>query len=213
MAEFIVAITGGIASGKSAVAEAFVRRGVFVADADVAARDLVMSGSPALMEIVGRFGADVLQADGSLDRAALRRRVFVDADARRALEAILHPRIRERLHAQCGAASGPYAMVAIPLLCEVGGRTAYPWLQRIIVVDVPTQLQQARLQARDHIDGALATHMLAAQATRDARLAIADDVIDNTGSLADLDARVAQLHRTYLQLAQASRSDGLSSTE
>jgi dephospho-CoA kinase len=205
VAEFIVAITGGIASGKSAVAEAFVGRGVFVADADVAARDLVVPGSPALTEIVGRFGADVLQADGSLDRAALRRRVFADADARRELEAILHPRIREHLRAQCGAASGPYAMVAIPLLCEVGGRAAYPWLQRILVVDVPTQLQQTRLQARDHIDAALATHMLAAQATRDARLAIADDVIDNTGSLADLDARVAQLHRTYLQLAQVGR--------
>ena len=95
-------------------------------------------------------------------------------------------------------------ILAIPLLCEVGGRNAYPWLQRILVVDVPMELQRTRLQARDHIDAALATHMLAAQATRDARLAIADDVIDNAGSLADLDARVAQLHQSYLQLALAA---------
>lgn len=209
MAEFIVAITGGIASGKSAVCEAFARLGVTGADADVAARELVTPGAPALAAIVGRFGAAMLQADGNLDRAALRRQVFADQGARRELEAILHPRIRERLQAQCAAAPGPYAMVAIPLLCEVGGRAAYPWLDRILVVDVPIELQRTRLQARDRIDAALADTMLAAQATRASRLAIADDVIDNTGTLAELEARVALLHRQYLALAKTSarRSD------
>lgn len=205
MAAFIVAITGGIASGKSAVCERFARLGVTVADADVAARELVAPGAPALAAIVDCFGDAVLQPDGTLDRAALRRQVFADEGARRALEAILHPRIRERLQAQCAASPGPYAMVAIPLLCEVGGRAAYPWLDRILVVDVPAQLQRTRLQGRDRIDAALADNMLMAQATREARLSIADDVIDNSGTLPALDARVAQLHRHYLRLAQARR--------
>lgn len=207
MAEFIVAITGGIASGKSAVCERFARLGVVVADADVAARELVAPGTPALAAIAERFGISVLQPDGSLDRAALRRRVFADAGARRDLEAILHPRIRERMQAQCAIAAGPYAMVAIPLLCEVGGRVAYPWLDRILVVDVPVELQRTRLQARDGIDAALADNMLMAQATRETRLAIADDVIDNSGALAELDARVAQWHRHYLRLASRSSPD------
>lgn len=201
MAQFIVAITGGIASGKSAVSDAFARRGIQVADADLAARDLVKPGAPALARIVDRFGARLLQADGSLDRAALRRHVFAEPDARLELEAILHPLIRERLQAQCEHSVGAYAMVAIPLLCEVGGRSAYPWLERILVVDIAPELQRSRLQSRDNIDAALVTNMLTAQATREARLAIADDVIDNSGTLAELDTRVEALHRQYTALA------------
>lgn len=201
MANFIVAITGGIASGKSAVCDRFAALGVAVADADIAARQLVEPGMPALAEIVARFGAAVCGDDGRLDRRALRARVFDDAIARRDLEAILHPRIREQLQRECGQARGAYAMVAIPLLTEVGGRAAYPWLQRIVVVDLPEAMQLARLQARDAISAQLAQQMLAAQATRSQRLALADDVIDNSGDLDALDAQVRVLHQRYLQLA------------
>lgn len=203
MANFIVAITGGIASGKSAASERFAALGVPVADADVAARQLVEPGMPALAEIVARFGAAICAADGQLDRRALRERVFSDAQARRDLEAILHPRIRAQLEHECRRASTPYALVAIPLLTEVGGRAAYPWLSRIVLVDLPEAMQRTRLQVRDAISPALAAQMLAAQATRSQRLALADDVIDNSGSLAALDAQVLALHQRYLQLATA----------
>lgn len=203
MADYIVAVTGGVASGKSEVTRRFEARGIHVADADVAARRLVMSGQPALDEIVGRFGAGVLQADGGLDRAGLRARVFDDDEAKRALEAILHPRIRVALRAECEGASSAYAIAAIPLLTEGGGRAAYPWLDRILVVDVDRGTQIGRLMRRDGIDRALAERMLAAQATREARLAIADDVIENDGALEALDAKVEALHRRYLEAAAA----------
>src|SRR6478735_9021893 len=163
---FAIGLTGGVASGKSAVAAAFAERGVAIVDADIAAREVVAPGQPALAEIAETFGADVLQADGELDRAALRRHVFGDDAARRRLEAILHPRIRVRMREQAQRAGGPYVIVAIPLLAEGGGRLAYPWLDRILVVDVPREVQLARLMQRDHIDRALAERMLAAQADR-----------------------------------------------
>jgi len=198
---FCVGLTGGIASGKSAVADRFAARGIAVVDADVAARDVVAPGQPALAEIVAAFGDDVLQADGTLDRAALRRHVFGDDAARRRLEAILHPRIRVRMHDQAQRAGGPYVIVAIPLLAEGGGRLAYPWLDRILVVDVPREVQLARLVRRDGIELPLAERMLAAQADRASRLAIADDVIVNEGALALLDAEVDALDRRYRALA------------
>lgn len=122
-------------------------------------------------------------------------------DARRRLEAIVHPRVRDALARICAQAASPYAIAAIPLLTEVGGRTAYPWLQRILVVDVPVDTQRTRLLARDGIDPALAERMIAAQATREQRLAIADDVIVNTGTLEDLQRRVAALDLQYRELA------------
>lgn len=201
MASYIVAVTGGIASGKSEVTRRFEAHRIHVADADVAARRLVMPGQPALDEIVGRFGAGVLHTDGTLDRAGLRTRVFDDAEAKRALEGILHPRIRTVLRAECEAAASAYALVAIPLLTEGGGRAAYPWLNRILVVDIDPGTQIARLLRRDGIDRAIADRMLAAQAGREARLAIADDVIANDGALDALDAKVDALHRRYLQAA------------
>jgi dephospho-CoA kinase len=198
---FCVGLTGGIASGKSAVADRFAARGIAVVDADVAARDVVAPGQPALAEIAAVFGNGVLQADGTLDRAALRRHVFDDEAARRRLEAILHPRIRVRMREQAQRAGGPYVIVAIPLLAEGGGRLAYPWLDRILVVDVPREVQLARLVRRDGIEMALAERMLAAQADRASRLAIADDVIVNEGALALLDAEVDALDRRYRALA------------
>jgi len=198
---FCVGLTGGIASGKSAVADRFAAHGIAVVDADVAARDVVAPGQPALAEIAAVFGDGVLQADGTLDRAALRRHVFDDDAARRRLEAILHPRIRVRMREQAQRAGGPYVIVAIPLLAEGGGRLAYPWLDRILVVDVPREVQLARLVRRDGIEPALAERMLAAQADRASRLAIADDVIVNDGALALLDAEVDALDRRYRGLA------------
>ena len=202
-ATYCVALTGGIASGKSAVAARFAAKGVLVADADLAARAVVAPGEPALAEIASEFGADVLLADGQLDRAALRRHVFDDEPARRRLEAILHPRIRALLRDEVQHADSPYAIVAIPLLAEGGGRVAYPWLDRILVVDVARDVQVARVMQRDGIDAALADRMVAAQATRAQRLAIADDVIVNAGALEALDDDVAALDRLYRSLAAA----------
>lgn len=204
MATYRIGLTGGIASGKSAVASAFEALGIVVADADLAARDAVAPGSDGLAEVVAAFGPDVLSADGSLDRAAMRRRIFGDDDARRRLEAIVHPRVRETLTRTCERATGPYAIAAIPLLAEVGGRDAYPWLQRILVVDVPVELQRARLLARDGIDDALADRMIAAQATRARRLAIADDVVVNAGTLDDLQREVVALDARFRSLAAAA---------
>ena len=202
MARVVVAVTGGVASGKSAATAAFANRGIAVADADIAARSVVAPGEPALGEIVARFGAGALDADGQLDRPAMRARVFADPSARRSLEAILHPRIREWLQAACRDAAGPYVVVAIPLLAEGGGRAAYPWLDRILVVDVPEGLQRQRLMRRDGVDAALAERMVAAQATRSQRLALADDVIVNDGPLSALEAAVARLDGRYRGLAR-----------
>jgi len=204
MAGFRIGLTGGVASGKSALGRAFEALGATVADADVAARDAVAAGSEGLAAVVDAFGPDVLTADGALDRAAMRRRIFDDAEAKRRLEAIVHPRVRAALAAQCERAPGPYAIAAIPLLAEVGGRAAYPWLQRVLVVDVPTRTQHARLVARDGIEAALAERMLAAQATREDRLAIADDVVANTGSLDDLQRHAQALDALYRALAAAA---------
>lgn len=201
MAGYVVAVTGGIASGKSEVADRFAQLGVAVVDADQAARDIVEPGQPALAEILERFGPQMAGADGRLDRPALRNLVFADALARRDLEAITHPRIRTRLCAQCQRAPGDYAIAAIPLLVEGGGRTAYPWLQRILVVDTPAALQLRRLQARDGADAALAERMIAAQASRADRLAIADDVIVNDGAKSGLAPIVAALDARYRRLA------------
>lgn len=202
MAAFVVAVTGGVASGKSEATREFERLGIAVADADVAARAVVEPGQPALQAAVERFGSGILGPDGRLDRAAMRQRVFNDPGARRELEGILHPPIRAWLRAACEAATSPYAVVAIPLLAEGGGRTAYPWLGRILVVDVPEAVQLVRLQARDGVDATLAARMVAAQASRAQRLAMADDVVINDGSLGDLQAAVRRLHARYMGLAR-----------
>lgn len=202
MSGCIVGLTGGVASGKSTVERAFAALGVTVADADQAAREAVAVGSEGLAEVVAAFGADVLAPDGSLDRPAMRRRVFADAEARRRLEAIVHPRVRASLRADCEAADGAYAIASIPLLAEGGGRDAYPWLARILVVDVPEAVQLARLLQRDGIDEALARTMIAAQVSRRERLAIADDVLVNDGMLEAIPPQVAALDRLYRKLAE-----------
>jgi dephospho-CoA kinase len=209
MANYIVGLTGGVASGKSEVTRRFEALGVTVADADVAARDAVAVGSEGLAAVVSAFGSQVLAADGALDRPAMRQRVFADDAARLALEAIVHPRVRALLRAQCEAAQGAYAIAAIPLLAEAlpgtdggeGGRAVYPWIHRVLVIDVPVEVQLARLLARDGIDQTLAGRMIAAQATRQQRLAIADDVVVNDGALDDLQRHVTALDARYRMLA------------
>ncbi|MDQ3288128.1 MAG: dephospho-CoA kinase [Pseudomonadota bacterium] len=208
MSRYVVAVTGGVASGKSEVTRRFEALGVVVADADVAARDAVAIGSPGLAEVVAAFGDGVLGPDGALARAEMRARVFNDGTARKTLEDIVHPRVRRQLQAQCEAAGGAYAIAAIPLLTEIGGRNAYPWLDRIVLVDVPTEVQHSRLVQRDGIDAELAERMIAVQATRAQRLALADDVIVNDGTLAALDRHVAALDRRYRALAEASEAEG-----
>jgi dephospho-CoA kinase len=207
MASFVVAVTGGIASGKSAVTALFAALGVHVADADAIAHAIVAPGEPALAEIAALFGPSLLDADGRLQRARLRELVFADAAARAALEAITHPRIRAALQAQCAQAAGEYALAAIPLLTEaaVPPAQAWPWVQRVLVVDAPPALQRTRLMARDGIDAALADNMLAAQATRAQRLALASDVIVNDGELAALAPAVARLDARYRALAASLR--------
>lgn len=202
MSDYFIGLTGGIASGKSALEREFVARGIFVADADLIARQIVEPGQPALDKVVAHFGASVLAADGRLDRMGLRALVFDNEPARRALEAILHPIIRTQLHEQCRAAASAYAIATIPLLTEGGGRNAYPWLDRILVVDAPPATQKMRLMQRDGIDSALAEKMIAAQATRAQRLAIADDIVVNDGELAHLQAAVEELDTRYRALAE-----------
>lgn len=199
---FVVAVTGGIASGKSAVTRRFEALGVPVHDADVAARAVIAPGTPGLQAVVEAFGADVLDADGALDRAAMRRRVFADAGARRTLESIIHPRVRAWLRQRADEQHDPYGLLAIPLLAE--NIDSYRWVDRVLVVDAPEATQLARLQQRDGIDAALAQRMLDGQASRAQRLALADDVIDNNGDEAALDGAVAALHQRYMALSAAA---------
>ena len=196
---FTVALTGGIASGKSEVAQRFAALGAEVVDADVVVHELVAPGGAALGEIVAAFGPQALDGNGGLDRGAMRARAFADAGTRAKLEAILHPRVREVLRDRAAAAA-PYALLVIPLLVESGH---YGWVDRVLVVDVPRELQHARLLARDGITAQLAEAMLDAQASRAQRLAVADDIITNTGAAEELDGQVSRLHRRYLALAGA----------
>lgn len=201
---FVIALTGGIASGKSAVEQRFAARGIDIVDADLIAREVIAAGTPGLAEIVAAFGSGVIGTDGELDRKAMRERVFGDVEARHRLEAIIHPRVRETLHARAVAARSAYVILVIPLLVESGD---YCWVDRVLVVDVPREMQIYRLVARDGISKELAESMLAAQATREQRLALADDVIDNSGSLDSLDGTVDMLHGRFLALANLRKTD------
>lgn len=196
----IVGLTGGIAAGKSAVAGQFTALGVPVHDADLAAREVIAPGSAGLQEIVEYFGPGALDATGSLDRGAMRERVFADPAARRALESIIHPRVRQWLLDRVQATIASYGVLAIPLLVE--HLPDYSWIDRILVIDAPEAVRVERLMARDRIDADLARRMLAQQVGRAERLAVADDVLDNSGGEAALAAKVAALHERYLALAE-----------
>jgi dephospho-CoA kinase len=195
---FRVALTGGIASGKSTVADLFAALGVPVIDTDVIAREVVEPGRPALAQVVEAFGPQVLDAEGRLDRKRMREQIFSDPGARRRLEAILHPAIRAEMERQSQAAVGPYQLLVIPLLAE-GGRRDH--VDRVLLVDVPEELQIQRVMWRDGVSHGEAQATLNAQATRAQRLAMADDVLRNTGRVDDLREQVAKLHQQFLRLA------------
>jgi dephospho-CoA kinase len=195
----LIALTGGIASGKTAVADLFAKLGVPVLDTDQIARDVVAPGSPVLGQLVAEFGAEILDAQGRLDRARMRERVFSDPQQRLKLEAITHPAIREELARRSAAAGGDYQIHVIPLLVETGRAEVY---DRVLVVDCPAEAQIARLMARDGTSRDQAEEILAVQAGRADRLAVAHDVIENTGTLEDVERCVQTLHRNYALLAQ-----------
>ena len=201
---FAVGLTGGVGSGKSTVADLFAALGVPVIDTDVIARELTAPGGAALDAIRAAFDGAVMRADGSLDRAALRRRIFSDADARRQLEAILHPRIRQIVAERLATLTAPYALIVIPLLVETGGYRDV--LNRVLVVDCPEELQIERVMARSKLTRDEVKAILAAQARRPARLAAADDVILNTASPEALRTQVATLHRRYLAFSTTPSS-------
>jgi dephospho-CoA kinase len=197
---YVVGLTGGVASGKSAVSRRFEALGIAVYDADAGAREVVAPGMPALEEIRAAFGEEMLNVDGSLDRRAMRERVFADPQARTTLESIVHPRVRAWLRQKVAADRGAYCLLAIPLLVE--NRGEYKWVDRVLLVDTPEARQVERLIRRDRVTHEHAGRMLAAQSTRAQRLAAADDVIVNDGSEAELDAQVAALHARYLELCR-----------
>jgi dephospho-CoA kinase len=202
---FVVGLTGGIGSGKTAVSERFRALGIEVVDADVASREAVKPGEPALEEIRRHFGDDVIQADGTLDRAALRGKVFADAEERRWLERLLHPAINAWIRRALAAARSPYVILVSPLLFETEQRR---YTDRVLVVDVSEAVQIARTMARDDNDEAQVRAIMKAQTSRETRLAGADDVIVNDAGLDALERAVAELHRRYLALAAAHGSTG-----
>jgi dephospho-CoA kinase len=199
MRALVIGLTGGIAAGKSAVTRRFEALGVHVHDADVAAREAIAPGTAGLSAVVDAFGDDVLDDAGRLDRPAMRRRVFADPAARATLEGIIHPRVREWLRERAATEAGRYCLLAIPLLAE--NIEHYRWVDRVLLVDAPESVQITRLIARDGIDETLARRILAHQASRAERLALADDVIENDGDESALDNAVTELHQRYLSLA------------
>ncbi|WP_406665976.1 dephospho-CoA kinase [Gallaecimonas sp. GXIMD1310] len=200
MADFIVGLTGGIGSGKSTVATLFADNGIALVDADVVARQVVAPGSQALAAIAEHFGPTVLQADGQLNRAALRLQVFSDEAARQWLNQLLHPLIREQMQQQLAAATSPYVLWVVPLLLENGLNQD---CDRVLVVDAPADTQRQRVLARDA--SADADAIMARQLSRRERLAAADDIIDNSGTPDALAEQVDVLHQRYLSLAAQKR--------
>ena len=195
----VVGLTGGIASGKSTATAFFRARGVPVIDADQVARDVVAPGTPGLAAVADAFGSDVLQADGTLDRRRLRAIVFADPTERHRLEAILHPLIRDEIRARRDQVQGPYCILDVPLLIESPALRSLA--DRVLVIDVPVELQVARLMQRDDMTAAQCEAMLAAQATRERRLEGADDVVDNAGDMTALQRQLESMHARYLHLA------------
>ena len=193
-----VGLTGGIGAGKSAAAECFAALAVPVVDADRIARRLVAPGHAAHAEVVRAFGADILDAQGNIDRAVLRDRVFHEADQRLRLEAILHPRIRTEIRRELAALRAPYGIVVIPLLVETGQQHL---VDRVLVIEAGDSARITRVCARDDIDEPEVRRIMAAQASDEERLAAADDTLINDGDTAQLQVQVERLHRRYLSLA------------
>jgi len=195
----IVALSGGVASGKSAVTDRLLALGVEVVDADEVSRDVVAPGTSGFAEVIAHFGAAVVKTDGALDRRALRERIFSDAGERHALEKIVHPRVRDTLRERALGTTADLIVLAIPLLVESG---QYNWADWTAMVDVRTDIQRQRLMRRDQVDLKLATRMISAQAPRSARLAIADEVLVNDGTLAELSVKVDAAQIRWLAMSR-----------
>jgi Dephospho-CoA kinase (EC 2.7.1.24) len=200
---YTVALTGGIGSGKSTVANAFAHLGINVIDADVIARQVVEPGTPALHAIVERFGVEMRLIDGSLNRRLLRERIFANEAEKSWLNALLHPLIQQETKRQMQQATSPYVLWVVPLLVE---NRLWHKANRVLVVDVTLQTQLLRTVQRDNVTEAHARQILAAQATREQRLAVADDIIDNNGTPEAIAWDVARLHASYLELARQADS-------
>jgi dephospho-CoA kinase len=198
----IVGITGGIGSGKSAVTQRFEQQGITVVDADLAARVIVQPGKPALSAIAEHFGQDMIQADGALDRAALRQRVFADDNERRWLEQLTHPLIGQEILDQLAASRSPYTILSSPLLLETSQKAL---VDCVVVVDVPEETQLARTMRRDDNDEAQVKRIMAAQIAREDRVRQADIVIDNSRTLEELDDLVEELHKEFLLKTEIAR--------
>ncbi|WP_417345048.1 dephospho-CoA kinase [Ferrimonas sp.] len=197
MSALLIGLTGGIGSGKTTVANLFADRGIELIDADIIAREVVAPGSDGLKAIVDHFGKEMLSS-GALDRAALRARVFNNPQELRWLNNLIHPMVRTTMTERGKAAASPYALLVIPLLVENGLQSL---VERVLVVDLPEEEQLRRTMSRDSNDRALVEKIMANQASREQRLAAADDLIDNGGNLADLNTQVERLHQHYLTLA------------
>ncbi|AHX59361.1 dephospho-CoA kinase [Aeromonas media] len=196
---YVVAITGGIGSGKTTIANQFAALGIEVVDADLIAREVVAPGTPALAAIVNHFGAEMLTEQGLLDRRALRERIFSDPAAKFWLNALLHPIIRSEMLRQCAAVSSPYCLLVVPLLVE---NRLTELADRVLVIDVDEATQIERTCRRDGVSREQAQAILASQANRSERLAMADDVLDNqSGTTETIRARILALHETYLAFA------------
>jgi len=195
---FTIALTGGIAAGKTLVSDTFATLGAAVIDTDVIAHQLVEPGATALNEISHVFGSDILSSDGRLNRKALRALIFTRPDARKQLESILHPRIRHEVEAAMTRVRQDYCILVIPLLVE---RSAFPAINRVLLVDVGPEIRIKRLMARDHSSHGQAELALASQPSRAQRLKIADDILGNSGPAAQTRAEVAKLHKKYTELA------------
>lgn len=200
---YTVALTGGIGSGKSTVANAFAELGINVVDADVIARQVVKPGSPALKAIAERFGAEMILADGSLNRRLLREHIFASPRDKSWLNGLLHPLIHQQTQQEMAQATSPYVLWVVPLLVE---NELYRKADRVLVIDVPVETQILRTMQRDGVTREHAENILAAQATREARLAVADDVIDNNGAPDAIASDVARLHTAYLEYASQAVS-------
>ncbi len=201
---YTVALTGGIGSGKTTIADAFAARGVDIVDADAIARQVVEPGQPALAEIQAKFGQAVILSDGRLDRKAMRERIFTSAENKAWLNALLHPLIQQETRRQLALTHSVWCLWVVPLLVE---NNLQHLANRVLVVDVDRETQLRRTMTRDGISREQAEHILAAQATRERRLAVADDIIDNGGSPESVAARVALLDQHYRRLAGATNQD------
>jgi dephospho-CoA kinase len=201
---FVVGLTGGIGSGKSAAAEEFARLGATVVDTDAIAHELTRAGGSAIPEVERIFGKDVIGETGAMDRKKMRDRIFADPVARKALEALLHPLIREESRRLIAAAQGPYVIHVVPLLIESADYRAR--VDRVLVIDCPEELQVQRVRARSRLSDAEVRAVIASQATRAQRLAAAHDVIDNRGTIDALRKQIAGFHHKYLEYSRATRS-------